>query len=113
MGLFCWPAEQARGGRPWYPPPAILQGTPGAGWGITLTLVSLAIFIIGFTMGGMNYVVTVLQLRTRGMTLMRLPLTIWGIFMATILALLAFPALFVSPIMMLMDHTLGTTFFLP
>jgi cytochrome c oxidase subunit 1 len=61
----------------------------------------------------MNYVVTVLQLRTRGMTLMRMPLTIWGIFMATVLALLAFPALFVSAIMMLMDHLLGTSFFVP
>ena len=96
-----------------YPPQAILQGTPGATWGIILMLVSLAFFIIGFTMGGLNYVVTVLQARTRGMTLMRLPLTIWGIFMATILALLAFPALFVSAIMMILDLTLGTSFFMP
>ena len=64
-------------------------------------------------MGGLNYVVTVLQARTRGMTMMRLPLTVWGIFMATILALLAFPALFVSAIMMLLDLTLGTSFFMP
>jgi cytochrome c oxidase subunit 1 len=64
-------------------------------------------------MGGLNYVVTVLQARTRGMTMMRLPLTIWGIFMATILALLAFPALFVSAIMMTLDLTLGTSFFMP
>jgi cytochrome c oxidase subunit 1 len=76
-------------------------------------LVSLALFIIGFTMGGLNYVVTVLQARTRGMTLMRMPLTIWGIFMATVLALLAFPALFVSAIMMLLDKTIGTSFFMP
>src|SRR3990172_1674811 len=96
-----------------YPPQAILEGTPGAHWGIILMLVSLAFFIIGFTMGGLNYVVTVLQARTRGMTLMRLPLTIWGIFTATILALLAFPALFVSAIMMLLDLLLGTSFFMP
>src|SRR3989338_750191 len=64
-------------------------------------------------MGGLNYVVTVLQARTRGMTLMRLPLTIWGIFMATILALLAFPALFVSAIMMTLDQAVGTSFFMP
>src|SRR5437899_5322123 len=96
-----------------YPPQAILEGTPGATWGIILMLVSLAFFIIGFTMGGLNYVVTVLQARTRGMTLMRLPLTVWGIFMATILALLAFPALFVSAIMMILDQTLGTSFFMP
>src|SRR5207249_7065942 len=50
---------------------------------------------------------------TRGMTMMRLPLTVWGIFMATILALLAFPALFVSAIMMTLDQTLGTSFFMP
>jgi cytochrome c oxidase subunit I len=96
-----------------YPPQAILDGTPGATWGIILMLVSLAFFIIGFTMGGLNYIVTVLQARARGMTMMRLPLTIWGIFMATILALLAFPALFVSAIMMLLDLTLGTSFFMP
>ena len=97
-----------------YPPQAILPGTPGgAGWGIILMLVSLGFFIIGFTMGGLNYVVTVLQARTRGMTLMRMPLTIWGIFMATVLALLAFPALFVSALMMLLDMTLGTSFFMP
>jgi cytochrome c oxidase subunit 1 len=96
-----------------YPPQAILEGTPGAHWGIILMLVSLAVFVIGFTMGGLNYVVTVLQARTRGMTMMRLPLTVWGIFMATILALLAFPALFVSAIMMLLDQTLGTSFFMP
>ena len=64
-------------------------------------------------MGGLNYVVTVLQARTRGMTLMRLPLTVWGIFMATVLALLAFPALFVSCIMMILDSLIGTSFFMP
>ncbi len=97
-----------------YPPQAILDSTPGGGGlGIILMLVSLIFFIIGFTMGGLNYVVTVLQARTRGMTLMRLPLTIWGILMATILALLAFPALFVSAIMMLLDLVLGTSFFMP
>src|SRR5262249_54257910 len=89
-------------------------GTPGgAEGGIILMLASLALFIIGFTMGGLNYVVTVLQARTRGMTLMRLPLSVWGIFMATVLALLAFPALFVSAVMMLLDRILGTSFFMP
>ncbi len=96
-----------------YPPQAVSAGTPGTDGGIILMLLSLCVFVIGFTMGGLNYVVTVLQARTRGMTLMRLPLTIWGIFMATVLALLAFPALFVSCIMMLLDRTLGTSFFMP
>ena len=96
-----------------YPPQAILSGTPGSDGGIVLMLISLALFIIGFTMGGLNYVVTVLQARTRGMSLMRMPLTVWGIFVATILALLAFPALFVGAVMMTLDKLLGTSFFMP
>ncbi len=113
VASFFVPGGPTGAGWTLYPPQAILDGTPGASWGIILMLVSLAFFIIGFTMGGLNYVVTVLQARTRGMTMMRLPLTIWGIFMATILALLAFPALFVSAIMMTLDLTLGTSFFMP
>ncbi|SHG91709.1 cytochrome c oxidase subunit 1 [Ferrimonas marina] len=96
-----------------YPPQAILPGTPGIDGGIVLMLVSLAIFIVAATMGGLNYVTTVLQARTRGMTLMRMPLSVWGIFTATVLALLAFPALFVSAVMMLFDKLLGTSFFMP
>ena len=96
-----------------YPPQAILSGTPGSDGGIILMNISLVLFIVGFTMGGLNYVVTVLQARTRGMTLMRLPLTVWGIFTATILALLAFPALFVGVVMMTLDRVLGTSFFMP
>ncbi len=96
-----------------YPPQAILSGTPGREWGIVLMLLSLILFIIGFTMGGLNYVVTVLQGRARGMTLMRMPLTIWGIFTAPVMALLAFPALFVGAVMLLLDRLLGTSFFMP
>src|SRR3970282_1192066 len=113
VASFFVPGGPTGAGWTLYPPQAILTGTPGATWGIILMLVSLAFFIIGFTMGGLNYVVTVLQARTRGMTLMRMPLTVWGIFTATILALLAFPALFVSAIMMLLDLLLGTSFFMP
>ncbi|HEV7256603.1 MAG TPA: cbb3-type cytochrome c oxidase subunit I [Bosea sp. (in: a-proteobacteria)] len=96
-----------------YPPQAILAATPGQQWGIVIMLASLMLFIIGFTMGGLNYVVTVLQGRCRGMTLMRMPLTIWGIFTATVMALLAFPALFVGAVMMTLDRLVGTSFFMP
>jgi cytochrome c oxidase subunit I len=96
-----------------YPPQAILPGTPGVTWGILTMLISLAIFIVAFTMGGLNYVTTVLQARCRGMTLMRMPLSVWGIFTATVLGLLAFPALFVSAIMMTLDSVIGTSFFVP
>ena len=110
---FFLPGGATGAGWTLYPPRAILPGTPGTEWGIISMLVSLALFIAGFTMGGLNYVVTVLQARTRGMTMMRLPLTVWGIFTATILALLAFPALFVASVMMLLDRLLGTSFFMP
>jgi len=113
LASFFVPGGPTGSGWTLYPPQTILPGTPGADWGILLMLISLAFFVIGFTMGGLNYVVTVLQARTRGMSLMRLPLTVWGIFMATILALLAFPALLVSAVMMTLDSVLGTSFFMP
>ena len=114
VASFFAPGGPTGAGWTLYPPQAVLSGTPGGtDWGIILMLASLILFIIGFTMGGLNYVVTVLQGRTRGMTLMRMPLTIWGIFTATVMALLAFPALFVAAVMMLFDRILGTSFFMP
>ena len=113
LASFFVPGGPTGAGWTLYPPQAILPGTPGYDWGIILMLISLTIFIIAFTMGGLNYVTTVLQARTRGMTLMRMPLTVWGIFTATVLGLLAFPALLVSAIMMMLDKTLGTSFFMP
>ncbi len=113
VASFFMPGGPTGAGWTLYPPQAILSGTPGRDWGIVLMLASLILFIIGFTMGGLNYVVTVLQARTRGMTLMRLPLTVWGIFTATVMALLAFPALFVGCVMMLFDRLLGSSFFMP
>src|SRR5437762_8099098 len=114
VSSFFAPGGPTGAGWTLYPPQAITSGTPGGqDWGIILMLSSLILFIIGFTMGGLNYVVTVLQGRTRGMTMMRLPLTVWGIFTATVMALLAFPALFVACVMMLLDRVLGTSFFMP
>jgi cytochrome c oxidase subunit 1 len=113
VASFFVPGGATGAGWTLYPPQAISPGTPGVDWGIVLMLLSLAVFIVAFTMGGLNYVTTVLQARCKGMTLMRMPLSIWGIFMATILGLLAFPALLVSAIMMLFDKLLGTSFFMP
>ena len=113
MASFFVPGGPTGSGWTLYPPQAILEGTPGSGYGILLMLISLSLFVIGFTMGGLNYVITILQARTRGMSLMRMPLTIWGIFTATVLALLAFPALLVSSIMMTLDKVLETSFFMP
>jgi cytochrome c oxidase subunit 1 len=113
MVSFFVPGGPTGAGWTLYPPQSILRGTPGYDGGIVLMLVSLIIFIVATTMGGLNYVTTVLQARCQGMTLMRMPLTVWGIFVATILALLGFPALFVSGVMLLLDRTLGTSFFMP
>src|SRR6476646_7998135 len=79
VSTFFVPGGPTGAGWTLYPPQAILTGTPGRDWGIILMLVSLMLFIVGFTMGGLNYVVTVLQGRTLGMTLMRMPLSVWGI----------------------------------
>ena len=113
LASFFAPGGPTGAGWTLYPPQAITAGTPGNTWGIALMLISLVLFVAGFTMGGLNYIVTTLQYRTRGMTLMRLPLSIWGIFVATVLALLAFPALLVGGIMMTLDSLLGTSFFMP
>lgn len=113
LASFFVPEGPTGAGWTLYPPQTILKGTPGYDWGIICMLASLAIFIVAFTMGGLNYVTTILQARAAGMTLMRMPLTLWGIFIATIMGLLAFPALLVSAIMMLLDKTVGTSFFMP
>ena len=113
LASFFVPGGATGAGWTLYPPQAITAGTPGTDWGIVLMLLSLAVFIVAFTMGGLNYVTTILQARCKGMTLMRMPLSVWGIFVATILGLLAFPALLVSAIMMLLDKLIGTSFFMP
>ena len=113
VASFFVPGGATGAGWTLYPPHAISPGTPGTEWGIVLMLASLGVFIVAFTMGGLNYVTTILQARCKGMTLMRMPLSIWGIFVATILGLLAFPALLVAAIMMLLDKLIGTSFFMP
>src|SRR5207249_8193281 len=75
VASFFMPGGPTGAGWTLYPPQAVLSGTPGQQWGIILMMLgSLALFIIGFTMGGLQYVVTVLPASTRGMALERLPL---------------------------------------
>ena len=113
MISFFVPGGPTGAGWTLYPPQTSMIGTPGNDWGIVFMLLSLAVFIVAFTMGGLNYVTTVLQSRCRGLTMMRLPLAVWGIFVATVLGLFAFPALFVAAVMMTFDTLLGTSFFMP
>lgn len=97
-----------------YPPlSALAQAVPGSGMGQTLWLLAMALFIASFTMGSLNFVATTLNLRTRGMSMMRLPLTVWSLFIASVLGLLAFPALTAAAILLLFDRHFGTSFFLP
>jgi cytochrome c oxidase subunit 1 len=97
-----------------YPPlSAVEQAVPGSGLGQTLWILGMALFIASFTMGGLNFVTTILNERTRGMSMMRLPLFIWTLLIASILGLLAFPPLTAAAILLLFDRHGGTSFFLP
>ncbi|GBC98451.1 Alternative cytochrome c oxidase subunit 1 [bacterium HR17] len=104
----------AAGGWTAYPPlSALKEAMPGSGWGMTLWLLAMALFIVSSTMGSLNYITTVLNLRTKGMTMFRLPFTTWTLFLAAILGLLTFPVLTAGALMLLLDRHLGTSFFVP
>ena len=97
-----------------YPPlSAIRSAIPGSDAGQTLWLVGMIFFVASFTMGGLNFVVTILNLRTRGLRMMRMPLTTWAQFVVGILGLLSFPALAAGALLLTFDRSLGTSFFLP
>jgi cytochrome c oxidase subunit 1 len=81
--------------------------------GQTLWIIGMVFFIASFTMGGLNFVTTILNLRTKGLTMFRLPLTMWSMLLVAILGLLAFPALTAASLMLLFDRHFGTSFFLP
>ncbi len=97
-----------------YPPlSALRNAVPGSHMGQTLWLVSLALLILAFLFGSLNYITTVLQLRARGMSMGRMPLVTWAQFITAILMLLSFPVLLAAAIMLLFDRHLGTSFFVP
>jgi cytochrome c oxidase subunit 1 len=96
-----------------YPPlSALPQAIPGSGMGMTLWLVSMAIFIASSLLGSLNYVVTVINLRTKGMSMTRLPLTIWAFFVTAIIGIISFPVLLSAALLLIMDRSFGTSFFL-
>jgi cytochrome c oxidase subunit I len=96
-----------------YPPlSALPQASSGSGTGMTLWIVSLVLFVVSVLLGGINYITTVLNLRTKGMSLWRMPLTIWAFFVTAILGLLSFPVLASGFFMLVFDRSLGTSFFL-
>ncbi len=97
-----------------YAPLSALQSAgPGEGLGADLWIISIAIFCIGALMGALNFITTTLDMRAKGMTMMRMPLTVWAWFVTAILGLLAFGVLLSAGILLLMDRNLGTSFFVP
>jgi cytochrome c oxidase subunit 1 len=96
-----------------YPPlSALPQAISGSGLGMTLWLFSMAIFIASSLIGSLNYIVTVLNLRTKGMSMTRLPLTIWAFFVTAIIGVLSFPVLLSAALLLIMDRMAGTSFYL-
>jgi len=96
-----------------YPPlSALPQAVSGSGLGMTLWLASMAIFVASSLIGSLNYIVTVLNLRTKGMSMTRMPLTIWAFFVTAILGVLSFPVLFSAVLLLMMDRLAGTSFYL-
>jgi cytochrome c oxidase subunit 1 len=103
------------GGWTGYPPLSALGKVagPGQGAGVNLWIISIAIFCVGSLLGALNFITTLLNMRTRGMSLMRMPLTCWAWFTTAILALLSFPVLLGGGILLLLDRIAGTSFFIP
>jgi cytochrome c oxidase subunit 1 len=103
----------ASGGWTIYPPlSALPQAMPGSGTGMTLWLASMTLFIAGSLLGSLNYIVTIINLRTKGMAMTRLPLTIWAFLVTAILGVLSFPVLLSAALLLMFDRMLGTSFYL-
>lgn len=103
----------ASGGWVIYPPlSALPQAMQGSGLGMTLWLVAMAIFIASSLLGSINYITTVINMRTQGMSFTRLPLTIWAFFFTAIIGVLSFPVLFAAALLLIFDRSFGTSFYL-
>lgn len=101
------------GGWTAYPPLSALgQASPGSKVGMDLWLVSMALFVVSALLGGLNYIATVLNMRTKGMSMTRMPLTIWAFFFTAVLGVLSFPVLFSGFILLIFDRHFGTSFYL-
>jgi cytochrome c oxidase subunit 1 len=103
----------ASGGWTVYPPLSALgDASDGSKIGMDLWLISMALFIISQLLAGLNYITTILNMRTKGMSMTRLPLTIWALFFTAVLGVLSFPVLLSGAVLLLFDRNLGTSFFL-
>jgi len=103
----------AAGGWTVYPPLSALgQASEGSKLGMDLWIASMAMFVVSALLGGLNYIATILNMRTKGMSMTRLPLTIWALFFTAILGVLSFPVLLSGLILLLFDRNIGTSFYL-
>ena len=103
----------AAGGWVVYPPlSALPQAIQGSGMGMTLWLIAMVFFIASTLLGGINYITTIINLRTKGMSFARLPLTIWAFFLTAIIGLLSFPVLVAAALLLVFDRSFGTSFYL-
>jgi len=113
MGSFFIQTGPASAGWTVYPPlSAIPKAIPGSGLGMTLWLISMVLFVASSLMGGINYVTTILNMRTKGMDLWKMPLTIWAFFLTAILGILSFPVLVAGVVLLVFDRSFGTSFYL-
>ncbi len=103
----------AAGGWVVYPPlSALPQAIGGSGLGMTLWLTSMTLFIVSTLLGGINYISTVINLRTKGMSFSKMPLTIWAFFLTAVIGLLSFPVLVAAALLLVFDRSFGTSFYL-
>ena len=112
VSLFVESGPAAAGWTVYPPLSALPQAMPGSGAGMTLWLISMTLFIVSSLLGSLNYIVTVLNMRTKGMSMPRLPLTIWAFFVTAVLGVLSFPVLLSAALLLMFDRMLGTSFYL-
>lgn len=112
VSLFVESGPAAAGWTVYPPLSALPQAMPGSGAGMTLWLISMTFFIVSSLLGSLNYIVTVLNMRTKGMSMTRLPLTIWAFFVTAVLGVLSFPVLLSAALLLMFDRLLGTSFYL-
>jgi len=113
MGSFFIQTGPASAGWTVYPPlSALPTAISGSGLGMTLWLISMVLFVASSLMGGINYVSTILNMRTKGMDLWKMPLTIWAFFLTAVLGILSFPVLVAGVVLLIFDRSFGTSFYL-
>ena len=112
VSLFVEAGPAASGWTVYPPLSALPQAMPGSGAGMTLWLISMTLFVVSSLLGSLNYIVTVINMRTKGMSMTRLPLTIWAFLVTAILGVLSVPVLLSAALLLMFDRLLGTSFYL-